>query len=77
MLPESTNVNPLPTGKVRRQPDSLGRVACRRLGSVVIDRCRECVYLVSLEDGAAGGSAAAYVVCSQDESGPEAADFEW
>lgn len=75
MLRPSADVSLLQADQVR-QPVSLGRVACWRLGSVVIDRCRECVYLVSLEDGAAGDSAAAHVVCSQDESGPEA-DFAW
>ncbi len=55
---------------------SVGRVACWRLGPVVLDRCRECVYLLRLEGTSARDSAAAYVVCSGHHPEPEL-DFAW
>lgn len=59
----------------RRQPVSVDRVTCWRLGPVVLDRCRECVYLLRLE-GVSGDSAAAYVVCADDDPQPEV-EFAW
>lgn len=47
----------------RRLPVEGNRVTCRRLGSIELDRCRECLYLVALVDGAAPGSAVNSVVC--------------
>jgi hypothetical protein len=58
----------------RRQPVSVDRVTCWRLGPVVLDRCRECVYLVRLEGATARHSAADYVICAEGE--PEV-DFAW
>lgn len=40
------------------------RVACWRIGSVDLDRCRECVYLLSLE--IAGAPPFGQVVCADD-----------
>lgn len=60
----------------RRQPVWGDRVICRRLGPVALDRCRECVYLLRLEDATARDSATAYVVCSDHDPEPEA-DFAW
>lgn len=57
-----------------RHPVSIDRVSCWRLGPVVLDRCRECVYLVRLEGATARHAAAAYVVCADQE--PEV-DFAW
>jgi hypothetical protein len=60
----------------RRQPVSVDRVTCWRLGTVVLERCRECVYLVRLENATAHDSAAAYVVCRGHDAEPEL-DFAW
>ena len=45
------------------------RVACPRVGTVDLDRCRECAYLLRLEDALAGGSEI-HVVCSARAAGP-------
>lgn len=50
------------------------RVACWRLASVDLDRCRECVYLLRLE--VVGTPASGDVVCA--DSNPEAdIAFAW
>lgn len=50
------------------------RVACWRIGSVDLDRCRECLYLLRLE--LTGTAASGDVVCA--DSSPEAAiAFAW
>jgi hypothetical protein len=41
-----------------------GRVVCPRVGTVDIDRCRECVYLLGLEDVVLTGTSVTHVVCS-------------
>ena len=53
-----------------------GRVVCGRLGAVVVDRCRECVYLVRLDMAARKDLADVYVVCAGDDPQPDA-DFSW
>jgi hypothetical protein len=50
------------------------RVACWRLGSVALDRCRECLYLLRLEADAA--AAPRHVVCADVFLDDEAA-FAW
>ena len=60
----------------RRLPVSVDRVTCWRLGSVALDRCRECVYLLRLESATTQDSIAAYVVCAGDHPPPEL-DFAW
>ena len=40
------------------------RVDCPRVGTVDIDRCRECVYLLGLEDVVVTGTSVTHVVCS-------------
>ena len=40
------------------------RVDCPRVGSVDIDRCRECAYLLRLEDAVQAGTSERHVVCS-------------
>lgn len=42
----------------------IGRVDCPRVGLVDIDRCRECAYLLRLEDAVQAGRAETHVVCS-------------
>ena len=52
------------------------RVACPRLGSVDLERCRECPYLVRV--GTPGGSGepdVGFVVCSVAAAGPS--DIDW
>lgn len=71
-----TRSTSVPEVGTRRQPVSGDRVTCWRLGPVVLDRCRECVYLLRLEDATAGDSAAAYVVCADHDPEPEV-DFAW
>jgi hypothetical protein len=60
----------------RRQPVSVDHVTCWRLGTVVLDRCRECVYLLRLEGATAQDSAEAYVVCAGQDAEPEL-EFAW
>lgn len=50
------------------------RVACRRLGSVELARCRECLYLVRMEAG--GATAPPHVVCTAGFLKDEI-DFAW
>lgn len=69
----STSVHEIGT---RRQPVSVDRVTCWRLGPVVLDRCRECVYLLSLEGATGRHSAPAHVVCFDHDPEPEV-DFPW
>ena len=52
------------------------RVACRRIGSVDLDRCLECLYLIRLEDSGAAEPAALYVVCA-DAALDADVDFVW
>ena len=40
------------------------RVDCPRLGTVVLDRCRECAYLLRMEDAILAGMSETHVVCS-------------
>ncbi len=72
-MSRSTSINEVGT---RRQPVSVDRVTCWRLGPVVLDRCRECVYLLRLEGATAHDSAATYVVCADDDPAPEV-EFAW
>lgn len=46
----------------RRIPLEGNRVACQLMGTVELDRCRECVYLLRLE--LAGTPATGHVVCA-------------
>jgi hypothetical protein len=41
-----------------------GRVDCPRVGTVVLDRCRECAYLLRMEDEILAGASETHVVCS-------------
>jgi len=50
------------------------RVACWRLGSVELARCRECLYLVRMEAG--GATAPPHVVCTAAFLDDEI-DFVW
>ena len=52
------------------------RVACWRIGSVDLDRCRECLYLIRLEDSGAAEPAPAHVVCADAALDAEV-DFAW
>jgi hypothetical protein len=69
----STSVREVGT---RRQPVLVDGITCWRLGQVVLDRCRECVYLVRLEGATARDSATAYVICADHDPEPEV-DFAW
>jgi hypothetical protein len=40
------------------------RVDCPRVGCIDIDRCRECAYLLRLEDAAQAATSKTHVVCS-------------
>jgi hypothetical protein len=50
------------------------RVACWRLGSVQLVRCRECLYLVRMEEG--GPKGPPHVVCTAVLPDDEI-DFAW
>jgi hypothetical protein len=50
------------------------RVACWRIGSVDLDRCHECLYLLRLE--VAGEPASGSVVCTDSYLEAEV-DFAW
>jgi hypothetical protein len=50
------------------------RVACWRIGSVELDRCRECVYLLRVE--IAGTPPLGHVVCADSHLEAEF-DFAW
>jgi hypothetical protein len=64
-----------PGGKQERRCRVSGdRVACWRIGSVELERCRECLYLLRLE--VAGEPASGVVVCA--DPSPEAeGTFPW
>ncbi len=54
------------TGRDEYRINVIGdRVACPRVGAVDLDRCRECTYLVRLEDAGPDRPSASYVVCSR------------
>lgn len=52
------------------------RVACRLLGDVALQRCRECDHLVRLEFSASGLSAPSHVICRDAGSALES-DLSW
>lgn len=52
------------------------RVACRLLGDVALERCRECDHLIRLEFSASGLSAPSHVICGDTGSALEA-DLSW
>ena len=58
----------------RRVPVERNRVACGRIGSVAIDRCQECPYLLRLE--VAGEPRSAHVVCA-DSDFDTGFDYAW
>lgn len=58
----------------RRSRIEGNRVACQRAGTVELDRCRECLYLLRLE--IAGTPPMGYVVCA-DSSVEAEFDFAW
>lgn len=63
------------SGAQERRCSVIGdRVACWRIGSVDLDRCRECVYLLRLE--VAGTPASGDVVCAGSSPDAETA-FAW
>lgn len=64
-----------PTGTEERRCRVLGdRVECWRIGSVDLDRCRECVYLLRLE--VAGTPASGSAVCANSNEDAEI-EFAW
>ncbi len=69
-----TGPTPIRKAGTWRHPVSVDHVSCWRLGPVVLDRCRECVYLVRLEGATAGHQAGAYVICADVEA---EVDFAW
>lgn len=64
---------PSETGTRRVQVDA-NRVACWRIGSVDLDRCRECLYLLKLD--VAGEPPSGHVVCA-DSSLDAEVEFTW
>jgi hypothetical protein len=58
----------------RRSRVEGNRVACQRAGTVELDRCRECLYLLRLE--IAGTPAVGHVICA-DPSVEAEFDFAW
>ena len=63
------------SGSGERRSRVIGdRVACWRIGSVDLDRCRECVYLLRLE--VAGEPPSGHVVCATATAESEF-DFAW
>lgn len=56
-----------------RHPVFAERVICARLGSVEIDRCRECVYLLRIERSAGRPT---HVVCAAQDCEPDL-DLTW
>jgi len=60
----------------RRLPVSVDGVTCWRIGPVVLDRCRECVYLMRLEGAHAGELGAASVICADRDPELEV-NFAW
>jgi len=71
-----TAATSLCTVGTRRQPVRLDRVTCWRLGTVALDCCRECVYLLRLERATPDDSAALGVVCAGYDPMPEV-DCAW
>ena len=61
-------------GAERRVPVVDGRASCWRIGSVDLDRCLECVYLLRMEDGPEPTSL--HVVCTDADLQAEA-DLAW
>lgn len=61
-------------GEERRARVIGNRVACWRIGSVDLDRCRECLYLLRLE--VAGEPPSGRVVCAAATAEAEF-DFAW
>jgi hypothetical protein len=59
----------------RRMPVVGDRVACWRIGSVDLERCRECLYLLRLEQTGSDRARQEFVVCS--DAALEADDFAW
>jgi hypothetical protein len=53
-----------------------GRVACWRIGSVNLDRCQECDYLLRVEEESAHRLGHGYVVCADDAADAER-DWVW
>ena len=47
-----------------RFPVVAGRVGCLVIGPVDVDRCRECVYLVRVEEADSRRAGVASIVCS-------------
>ena len=66
----------VPEVGARRLPISVDGVICWRVGPVVLDRCRECVFLVRLVGAGAGDPGAATVVCADRDPELEV-DFAW
>lgn len=58
----------------RRVQVDANRVACWRIGSVDLDRCRECLYLLRLE--VAGELPSGHVVCANSYLEAEV-EFAW
>ena len=52
------------------------RVACPRVGTVELDRCRECVFLLRLEAIGSDRSCGAHVVCMPTGAASRS-EFEW
>jgi hypothetical protein len=66
-----------PGASERRTRVEGNRVACWRIGSVELDRCRECLYLVRLEGGASSPQRQpTYVLCA-DAAVEAEVDFAW
>jgi hypothetical protein len=55
------------------------RVECPRVGTVEIDRCRECVYLLRLETAGQQRTSEAFVLCASVAADPlsDIADMSW
>ena len=58
-----------PDGELRI-PVIDARVDCPRVGTVDLDRCRECAYLLRLDDAVLAGASGIHVVCSATAAGP-------
>ena len=46
------------------------RVECPRVGTVDLDRCRECAYLLRLDDAVLAGASEIRILCSATAAGP-------
>ena len=71
-----SNLTTVPEVGARRLPISVDHLVCWRIGPVVLDRCRECFYLVRLEGAGAGDPGPATVVCA-DRDPALNVDFAW